>query len=52
LGIKNVIHQPFFKNKKSHKKSIEYYDNEVLEKVNLLIKEDLENFGYLKIENI
>ena len=51
LGIKNIIHQPFFKNKKNHKKSIEYYDNEVLEKVNLLIKEDLENFGYLKIDN-
>jgi hypothetical protein len=52
IGIKNIIHQSFIKNKKSHKKSIEYYDNEVLEKVNLLIKEDLENFGYNKLDNI
>ena len=52
LGIKNIIHQPFVKNKKNHKKSMEYYDNDVFQKVNLLVIEDLENFGYNKIDYI
>lgn len=52
LGIKNIIHKSFVKNSKKHNNYITYYDNEVLEKVNIIIKEDLDNFDYQKIDNI
>ena len=52
LGIKNIIHKSFVKNSKKHNNYITYYDNEVLEKVNIIIKEDLDNFDYEKIDNI
>ena len=50
LGFKNIIHKPFIKNKTHHKKSFEYYDDDVLKKVNILINEDLENFDYHKLD--
>ena len=50
LGIKNIIHKPFIKNKTHHKKSVEYYDDDVLKKVNILINEDLNNFDYHKLD--
>lgn len=49
LGINNIIHKPFFKNTKNHKKYIEYYENDLLDSVNIIIKEDLDNFNYDKI---
>jgi hypothetical protein len=52
LGINNIIHTPFLKNNKNHKRYIEYYDNDSLEKVNIIIKEDLDNFDYIKIDSL
>ena len=49
LGIHNIIHKPFLKNTKNHKKYIEYYENDLLDSVNIIIKEDLDNFDYDKI---
>ena len=42
----NVVHKPFIKNGKKHDKYITYYDNESLEKVNIISKEDFTNFNY------
>lgn len=50
LGIKDTIHKKFIKNGKNHDKYITYYNSEILEKVNIIIKEDLDNFDYNKLE--
>jgi hypothetical protein len=48
----NVVHKPFVKNGKKHDKYITYYDNESLEKVNLICKEDFTNFDYNLLTNL
>ena len=52
IGINNIVHIPFKKNSKSHKNYKTYYNNEILEKVNILMREDFENLDYQKIEDI
>jgi len=48
-----IIHKPFKKNSKKHNDYKTYYNNNtIIEKVNNLLKEDLENFDYQKINNI
>jgi hypothetical protein len=46
------MHQPFRKNSKSHNNYKTYYNNDILHKVNLIMKEDFEHFDYTKIDNI
>jgi chondroitin 4-sulfotransferase 11 len=47
IGFNNITHIPFKKNSKSHNDYKTYYTHEeVLRKVNVLIKEDLENLDY------
>jgi hypothetical protein len=53
IGIYNIIHKPFIKNSKEHKNYKTYYlNNNVLENVNNIIKEDLDNFHYIKINDV
>ena len=52
IGIINIIHQPFKKNSKSHNDYKTYYTNNILNKVNILMKEDFDNLDYQKIDNI
>ena len=53
LGIKNIIHNKNYKlNVRNHKYYYEYYDQESLEKVNILMKEDFDNLDYKKIEKV
>ena len=52
IGIYKIIHQPFRKNSKSHNNYKTYYNNDILHKVNLIMKEDFEHFDYTKIDNI
>jgi hypothetical protein len=52
LGFKNINHTPYKKNSKKHKDYKSYYNNEILEKVNKLMQEDLYNFDYKKITDI
>ena len=52
IGIYKIIHQPFRKNSKSHNNYKSYYNNDILDKVNLIMKEDFEHFDYTKIDNI
>ena len=46
IGFKNILHKPFKKNSKKHDNYKRYYNNEIIEKVNILMKEDLNNFDY------
>jgi hypothetical protein len=48
IGILNIIHTPFKKNSKKHDDYKSYYINDSLEKVNIIMKEDFENFHYEK----
>jgi hypothetical protein len=53
IGYHKRLHTVFKKNEKKHKNYQSYYiNNEVLNKVNTIIKEDLENFDYPKIDDI
>ena len=53
LGFQNIVHKPFKKNSKKHYNYETYYNSIIIiEKVNNLLKEDLENFDYQKINNI
>jgi hypothetical protein len=53
IGFKNILHKPFKKNSKKHDNYETYYNNNtIIEKVNNLLKEDLENFDYQKINNM
>jgi hypothetical protein len=53
ISIKNILHKPFKKNSKSHNDYKTYYTEEtILNKVNFLMREDLEKNWYNKIENI
>lgn len=53
LGVKNIIHNTNSKlNVRIHKPYYEYYDQETLDKVNILMNEDFNNLEYKKIENI
>jgi len=49
IGFKN-IHKPFKKNNKTHKDYKTYYNEEILQKVNNLLKEDF-NLDYIMINN-
>ena len=47
IGFKNILHKPFKKNSKKHDNYETYYNNNtIIEKVNNLLKEDLQNFDY------
>ena len=53
IGYPNKLHNPFKKNSKQHDNYKKYYiNNNVLNKVNFLMKEDFENFDYEKIDTI
>ena len=52
IGFTKIIHIPFKKNSKKHDDYITYYNNEILEYVNLLLNEDIINLDYEKINNI
>ena len=54
IGIKNIIHEVEKKmNKREHNAFYEYYDQEVLDKVNYFLKEDFDKLGlYNMINNI
>lgn len=52
IGFKNINHKPFKKNSKSHNDYKTYYNSEILEKVNFILKEDIESFDYEKINDI
>ena len=52
IGFKNITHKPFKKNSKSHNDYKTYYNSEILEKVNFILKEDIESFDYEKINTI
>jgi hypothetical protein len=44
IGFKNILHKPFKKNSKKHDNYETYYNNNtIIEKVNNLLKEDLQN---------
>lgn len=52
IGFNNIIHKSFIKNGKKHKNYKSYYDNElIINKVNLIIEEDLINLDYKKIDS-
>jgi hypothetical protein len=52
IEINYIIHVPYLKNEKKHKNYKTYYDQESLNKVNELMKEDFELLNFTKIENI
>lgn len=50
IGYYNKLHNQFKKNSKKHDNYINYYvNNDIVNKVNILVKEDLENFDYDKM---
>ena len=52
IGIYNVNHNHFKKNSKKHDNYKKYYDKYILEKVNFIIREDLDNFDYTRFDDI
>jgi hypothetical protein len=52
INITNIIHKPFKKNSREHNDYKTYYNNNILNKVNILMKEDFENLDYEKIEDL
>ena len=53
IGIVNILHNKENKlNVRNHKKFYSYYDQETLDKVNILMSEDFKNLDYKMIENI
>lgn len=53
IGILNILHNKDNKlNVRNHKKFYRYYDQETLNKVNILMNEDFRNLDYKMIENI
>lgn len=53
IGIKEIKHDEESKlNVRNHRKFYEYYDQEALDKVNILMKEDFDNLNYNMIEKI
>jgi hypothetical protein len=52
IGFTKIIHIPFKKNSKKHDNYITYYDNDILEEVNILMNEDLNYLDYEKINVI
>mgnify|MGYP001185467971 CR=1 FL=1 len=53
IGIINIMHNNKNKlNVRKHKPFFEYYDQDSLNKVNILMKEDFDNLNYEKIDNI
>ena len=53
IGIKNIIHETDKKmNVRNHLHYTEYYDQETLDKVNFILREDFANLDYPKILNI
>jgi len=53
IGIVDFLHNKEEKlNVRNHKKFYEYYNQETLDKVNILMKEDFQNLEYKKITDI
>ena len=53
IGIKNIIHETDKKlNKRDHKPFYEYYDQEILNKANLILKEDFKCLNFIKYDTI
>jgi hypothetical protein len=53
IGVKNISHEVEKKmNKRDHKPFYEYYDQETLDKVNILLKEDFEKLDYEIISDV
>lgn len=52
IGIKNIIHNVKEMNKRNHLPFYKYYDQETLNKVNILLKEDFDKLDYDKIDDI
>lgn len=53
IGIRNITHKQYKKNCKEHKNFKEYYiSNDILNKVNFYIKNDLEKLNFIKINDI
>jgi hypothetical protein len=53
IGVKNIIHEVEKKmNKRDHNPFYEYYDQETLDKVNILLKEDFEKLDYEIINDV
>ena len=53
IGIKNIIHDIGKEmNKREHKHFTEYYDQETLNRVNLILKEDFALLDYKMINDI
>jgi hypothetical protein len=52
IGINYNNHISFKKNSKKHNNYKTYYNNEILEQINIILKEDLENFDYKIISDI
>jgi len=52
IGFTKITHKPFKKNSKSHKNYKEYYNDEILNKVNNLLKEDFGNLDYKILNNL
>jgi predicted metallopeptidase len=46
IGIHNIFHIPSKKNSKQHNNFKNYFDDQSLEKVNILFKEDFFHFDY------
>jgi hypothetical protein len=53
IGIKNMIHDSNKKmNKRDHLEFYNYYDEDTLQKVNILLKEDFQYLPYKKYDTI
>ena len=53
LGFHRIIHKLFLKNEKKHKNYKLYYeDTSIIQKVNIIVEEDLKNLDYEEIKNI
>ena len=52
INIKNIIHIPSKKNNKKHDNYKNYYNDQLIEKVNILFKEDFFHFDYPMISSI
>ena len=49
IGFEKILHKPYLKNNKKHANYKEYYtDNNIIEKVKYLLKEDFNNLEYNK----
>jgi hypothetical protein len=53
IGVKRILHEVSKKmNVRDHAPYKEYYDQETLDRVNIILKEDFDKLNYKKIENL